>query len=157
MKRTLQLGIWGVLGTAAISATAWLSTPGIALAERHGGPMQSLENLNLTEAQRTEIDAIFATSRAEIQTVLTAEQRATFAETLADTDSYREAMRAINLSEDQRSAIWDMMREARAAIGEVLTAEQRQEIREAMRERHGERHGPGARGPGAGPRNPSLH
>ena len=90
------------------------------------------EQLDLTEAQSSQIEAIRTETRSQMEAVLTPEQR----ETLADSDSLKAGLRALDLTDEQRDQIRSLKEDSREQIGAVLTDEQRQQLSE-MRGRHG--------------------
>ncbi|MEL6603073.1 MAG: hypothetical protein AAFP20_07590 [Cyanobacteria bacterium J06614_10] len=121
-----------------------LSTVASAQAEggRRGG--HHLEQLDLSEAQTEQIEAIRADAREQIGDVLTSEQRAT----LENSEGRgRRAFRELDLSEDQRNEIRAIHEDSREQVNEILTPAQRQQVEE-IRENHLERNG-GQRGPRA--------
>ena len=109
---------------------------------RRGDIVQALANLDLSEAQRGDIETIFANSRAELETLLSAEQRTAFQTTFADTQDFRAAVEAANLTEDQRDAARDIMGSSRDDIAAVLTEDQLEQLQSAR----GDRRGPGGQG-----------
>ena len=92
-----------------------------------------LEQLDLTEAQSAQLQAIRTDSRAQVQAVLTAEQQAT----VENSESPREAWRSLDLSDDQRSQIRTIRESAREQLRAVLTEEQRTQLQEMRPERRG--------------------
>jgi Spy/CpxP family protein refolding chaperone len=109
---------------------------------RRGDIVQALASLDLSAAQRGDIETIFANSRAELEALLSAEQRTAFQTTFADTQNFRAAVEAANLTADQRDAARDIMRSAREDIAAVLTDEQLEQLQSAR----GDRRGPGGQG-----------
>lgn len=89
---------------------------------RERGPR--LENLNLTDAQSAEIEAIRTAARSQAEAVLTPEQRAA----VANSDSPRAAMRSPDLTAAQREQIRSIHEDVRQKIDAVLTDEQRQQL-----------------------------
>lgn len=97
------------------------------------------DELDLSEAQQSQIDAIRANTRSEVEAVLTAEQRSTLAATLGEDGNFRHALREVDLSEDQRTEIRSIMEGTRDEIGEVLTDDQKEQLQQAMQNRRGGR------------------
>lgn len=94
-------------------------------AQAEGGqPGHRLEQLNLSAAQSTQIEAIHTNSHSQIEAVLTPEQRAV----VESSGSKREAMRSLDLSDEQRSQIKTIRDNTRTEINAVLTAEQQQQL-----------------------------
>lgn len=92
---------------------------------RHGGERgPRLENLNLTDAQSAEIEAIRTAARSQAEAVLTSEQRAV----VANSDSPREAMRSLDLTDAQRQQLRTIHEDSHQKIDAVLTDEQRQQL-----------------------------
>jgi Spy/CpxP family protein refolding chaperone len=104
---------------------------------QRGNIVEALAELDLTEAQRNQIEAIFANSRSQVEALLSAEQRTAFADTLAETQDFREAMQAANLTEDQRATVREIMQGSRDDIAAVLTEEQLAQLRDGRGDRPG--------------------
>ena len=69
-------------------------------------PFPALEELDLTEEQRTQIQDNFRERRAEIEDILTDEQQEQFRETYQESQNFRTAVEAVDdLSEDQKEAL----------------------------------------------------
>jgi len=132
---------------AGLSAIALLAAPFVITHSAHaegGRRGQALEQLNLTEAQSSQIESIRDDAKAQMQTVLTSEQRAT----LENSESRgRRAFRQLDLSEAQRNQLRAIHESSREEVGEVLTAEQREQL-ESMREERVSRRGQGLRSEG---------
>ncbi len=91
----------------------------------HGGARgPRFEDLNLTDAQSAEIEAIRTAARSQSEALLTAEQRAT----VANSDSPRESMRSLNLTDAQREQLRTIHEDSHQKIDAVLTDEQRQQL-----------------------------
>ncbi|MFQ3616578.1 MAG: hypothetical protein SNJ57_07330 [Cyanobacteriota bacterium] len=121
MKLNQTAFLWAgiVAGMMAIAPLAAIANPPGGMGGPRSGP---LERLNLTDAQRQQLQAIRENSRRQIEAVLTAEQRQQL---------------------ETRRAEMERRREEFAN----LTPEQRQQLR---RDRRAQGGGPG--GPGRGPR-----
>lgn len=123
MKLNRKAFLWASIaaGAMAIAPLAAIADPPGGMGGPRSGP---LERLNLTDAQRQQLQAIRENSRRQIEAVLTAEQRQQL---------------------ETRRAEMERRREEFAN----LTPEQRQQLRREMMERGG----PGGPGrPGRGPR-----
>lgn len=124
---------------ASFAAIALLSAPfgivGTAQAERGHRGGHHLEQLDLTEAQSAQIEAILTDVRSQMQSVLTEEQAAAL-----ENGEGRRAWRALDLSDSQREQIRSIREASKEEISEILTEEQRAQL-QAMREDH-----PGRRG-----------
>ena len=120
--KTLSLGSLAAIALIAAPLT-WVHT---ANAEGNGRGGYPLEQLTLTEAQSSQVEAIRTETRSQMEAVLTPEQR----QTLAASDSPREGFRALDLSDDQRSEIRSLRESSREQINAILTDEQRQQLAE---------------------------
>lgn len=130
------------VGLSSLAAITLLSAPlGMVDAAQAGGGRAGhrsghrLEQLDLTDAQSTQIEAIHTDARAQIQSVLTAEQRATL-----EGGEGRRAWRALDLSDTQREQIRSIRDASKEEISAVLTEEQRAQL-QAMRENRPSRWG----------------
>lgn len=135
MKRYLKLGCLALAGAATLTTTALLSQPQVALAE----PGQMFQELDLTEDQQSQIQAVFEARRSEIAEILSTEQQDQFFETLQENRNFRDAIAAADLTDAQRDQIRAVMMDSREDISEILTEEQRETLRERMAERRPER------------------
>ncbi len=102
--------------------------------ERRGS--QRFEQLNLTDNQSAQIQAIRANSRSQVQSVLTAEQRAT----LESTEG-RGAWRELGLTDSQREQVRSIREASRAEVSSVLTEDQRAQLQSMREGRPGRRGG----------------
>lgn len=131
----------------SFSALAILAAPFVMTSsvQAEGGRRgQALEQLDLTESQSSQIEAIRDDAKAQIQTILTSEQRATLENS---EQSGRRAFRQLDLSESQREQMRAIHEEAREDVSAVLTDAQREQL-DTMREERGSRRGEGRRGEG---------
>jgi Spy/CpxP family protein refolding chaperone len=99
-----------------------------------------LEELDLTDAQQTELNQIREASRAEMAAVLTDEQRAAFQSGLAAGEPMPAVLRSLDLSDDQRATLRTIVEDGLAEARDVLTPEQQaqiDELRESWRGRRG--------------------
>lgn len=129
---------------ASLAAIALLAAPmgmvNSAQAEggRRGNP---LEQLDLTASQSSQIEAIRTDARAQVRSLLTADQRATLENSA---EQGRRAFRELALSESQREQMRAIHEDSREQISALLTPEQLEQI-ESMRQERGSRRG-GPRG-----------
>ena len=117
--------------------SALVATPAILKASNASAfhPRMS-EELNLTTAQQTELDAIKEESRTQVESILTDDQLAALE---GKTGRERhQAMRNLDLSETQRTQLQSVRETSRAAADEVLTDEQQAQL-QAMRAERGDR------------------
>ncbi len=87
-----------------------------------------LEDLDLTEAQAEEIEAIQANTQAELSEILSAQQLETLATAQANGDDMRSVVRGLGLNSSQRSAFISVMRDMQSQISDVLTPEQQAQL-----------------------------
>jgi periplasmic protein CpxP/Spy len=118
---------WKTISLASLSAMTLIAAP---LAMTHLAQAQELgrdglghdrfEQLDLTEAQSTQLETIRNNTRSQIQAVLTPEQQTTL-----DNEGPR-GLKSLGFSEDQRSQIRSIREASKEEIGTVLTDEQQQ-------------------------------
>ena len=126
------------LKTAAIgslAALALLAAPLGLMKSVHaegGGRGHHLEQLDLSDAQRSQIEAIRTNTRSQIDSVLTANQQAT----LENSEQRgRRAFRELDLSEDQREQLREIHEASRDRVSSVLTDAQRSQLEERREQR----------------------
>ncbi|MGB3293035.1 MAG: hypothetical protein WBB01_08620 [Phormidesmis sp.] len=135
MQLNLKTISFGILTAALLTAPFALMKA--ADADDAGGRRgPNFEQLNLTEAQSSQVEAIRTEARSQIEAVLTPEQRATF-----DSESERGGMRSLDLTDEQRSQIRAIRDSSREQINAILTDEQRQTLMASRPEGRG--HGRG--------------
>jgi periplasmic protein CpxP/Spy len=90
------------------------------------------ERLNLTQEQRTQIQAIKSETRSQIEGILTPEQReqAQAAWNNNGGDKPKNALRNLNLSDEQRTQVRAIMRSSKEKMEAVLTPEQKEQLRQ---------------------------
>lgn len=86
------------------------------------------EELDLTEAQAEEIEAIQADMIVELESILSADQLETFTAARANGDDMRSVLRGLGLSSSQRSELMSVSRETESQIMDVLTPDQRAQL-----------------------------
>lgn len=106
-----------------------------------GGMM--LEQLNLTDEQQAQIDAIRDDAKAQSLNVLTDAQRAEVESSLEADEPLHHGMRDLDLSEEQRQQLRAIHEASHEAVENVLTDEQRQQLETARAEHRRFRGGPG--------------
>ena len=122
MKLNLKsISLGGLAAVALLSAPLVLLKSANAEGSGHQGP--NFEQLNLTEAQSSQIEAIRTDSRSQIAALLTPEQRTAF-----ENNSGRGGFRELDLTDDQRSQVRTIKEGSREQIDALLTDEQRQEL-----------------------------
>ncbi len=103
------------------------STPSAASGDRYA-------ELNLTDAQKTQIKDIRAQSKAKVIAILTPEQQTQFKTGTADAPgSSMKALRSLNLSDTQKQQIKDILQGQRQTIQGILTPEQQAKLKESYK------------------------
>jgi len=115
---------------------------------RRQGRQAIWEQLNLTEQQRSQIEAIRQAKRQEMEAVLTPEQRSQL-EAARQSGNPRGAMRNLNLTEAQKTQLRQIRESGRQQMEAVLTPEQRQILESARQNRQQNR--PNRQGQGLRP------
>lgn len=135
MKFNLKTAAIGSLAALALLA-APLGLMKIAHAEGVGRG-DRFEQLNLSDAQRTQLEAIRTDTRSQVEAILTTEQQ-----TALENSEERgpRAFRQLDLSEDQRQQLRAIYEDSREEISAILTDEQRSQI-EDMRQQRIDRRG----------------
>jgi periplasmic protein CpxP/Spy len=151
--------ILSLLAGATLIVTPLIANTQPASAYGFGGgglPGHMMKDLNITEQQKTQLQAIREKTRSRIEAVLTDAQKQQLAATkqqkMAELKQRRESgqkrgegkgkrggmkgvFESLNLSEQQKSQIKTIMQESRKEMSSVLTAEQKAKIRQKMTER----------------------
>ena len=122
MKLNFKTISFGIL--AATLLTTPLALMKAANAVGGDGRGAKFEQLDLTEAQTSQIEAIRTETRSQVETVLTPEQRTT----LENTESERGGLRGLDLTDEQRSQIRTLEEGSREQMNAILTDEQRQTL-----------------------------
>lgn len=86
--------------------------------------------LNLTPEQQTRIDALRAAERQQIDSILTAEQRAQLGNNSQNGTYGRRMWKELNLTDAQKQQIQQIKTNTRTQIDSILTAEQRQQLQQ---------------------------
>ncbi|MEM9007692.1 MAG: Spy/CpxP family protein refolding chaperone [Cyanobacteria bacterium P01_F01_bin.86] len=129
MQRTL-LGLAGLL-TAATVFVAPLAVPS-AIAQ----DFPLMEELDLTEEQRAQVQANFEERRAAVGEILTEEQQEQAREAFREEQNFRAALAAVDdLTEEQKADLQVVFQEAREDFNEILTEEQQAELQALIEER----------------------
>ena len=101
--------------------------------EGRGGRGRGLEDLNLTDEQSAQIEAIRAEARSQQAALLTAEQQAI----LGDGELGRGAGKSLDLTDEQREQMRAIHEASHEQIAAILTDEQRQQLPEHRGNRGG--------------------
>ena len=89
-----------------------------------------MQQLNLTADQRAKLKETRQATRAQLENLLTAEQKQQFQTAIADGKAPMEAIESLNLSETQRSQARAILQTAHQQTEAVLTPEQKQQMRQ---------------------------
>ncbi len=120
--------------TSAVKAETTAQRPLIVAQNRVAQNRQNnkWERLNLTEEQRTQIQAIKRETRSQIEGILTPEQRqqAQTAWNNNGGDKPKNGLRNLNLSDEQRTQVREIMRSSKEKMEAVLTPEQKEQLRQ---------------------------
>ncbi|MGD1897462.1 MAG: Spy/CpxP family protein refolding chaperone [Phormidesmis sp.] len=136
MKLNFQTISLGALATLSLLAAPMVMTHS-AHAQGDGRRGQHLEQLNLSEDQASQIEAIHNDARSQMESVLTDEQQAQLE---SSEDRGRRAWRQLNLSDSQREELQGIREASREEVNAVLTDEQQAQL-EDMRAERGARRG----------------
>ena len=138
MKNLKTIAFGGLTALTLIAAPLAM-THLSAKADGTGGPRggHAFEQLNLSADQTSQIAAIRADTKSQMQAVLTPEQQ-----TAAAADNGH-GWRQLNLSDAQRSQMQSIRDASKAKIDAVLTADQRQQLATAEAAERAEGGGPG--------------
>lgn len=148
-----------LLPSAIITISAIVMTAGISYAESsdgqgfspRGGNAQSrkpqgrklrkFKALNLTEAQKSQIQKIKQNYRDKIVSFLTSEQKKTLELAKKQGQNPRQAMRNLNLTSEQKQKLRELKKSQRQEVEAILTAEQKQQLQELRQHRRSRRGG----------------
>ena len=130
MKKPLSFLLPGAIAIVLIGApmVAAQARSLNRLAQNQQPKQERLNQLNLTEAQRTRMREIRESTQSQVQGVLTQEQRDRYQAAIQQGQNPRQAMRSLNLSEAQRTRIREIKQASKTQMQEVLTPEQRQQL-----------------------------
>jgi len=128
------------IGAATLAIPARAQFEGFENSDQWQQKKQELvQALGLTETQQSQLEALRAEMRSELQGTLTAEQRATLEQMLSSGQNPRSAWQSLNLTDAQRQQIRAAGQEFRQQAQTILTEEQRQQWRQMVQERRGQR------------------
>lgn len=96
--------------------------------------MGKMAGINLSAEQRAQMEQIRTETRAQIEGVLTPEQRQQWQAATQNGQRRRGAMAALNLSQAQQTQIRQIMESSRDRATAVLTPEQRQQVEQRMQQ-----------------------
>ena len=117
----------------AVKAEANSSSPIVVAQSREkGGPLQ---RLGLTDEQKAKITEIRRNTRAEMEKILTEQQREQLKTAMENRQGRRGAFAALNLTDDQKNQMRQVMQSQKTQIEGVLTAEQKEQLQKYRQER----------------------
>ncbi|MGD1952874.1 MAG: Spy/CpxP family protein refolding chaperone [Leptolyngbyaceae cyanobacterium] len=143
MKRSFSVLLAAMLGLTLSWASAKAQTSpeqrldktesALASAKRtRKDALSSAEELDLSEDQQLEIEAIQTSMNNELSEVLNDDQMEQLTTAQAEGDSMRSVMRSLGLTSSQRSSVMSLMRDTQSQVMDVLTPEQRAQLEEEM-------------------------
>jgi periplasmic protein CpxP/Spy len=123
--------------TPMLAVNAQDSAPTAPTGER----MQNKNRLNLTADQKAKMKTIRETTRAQIDSVLTAEQRTQLQSEKGQGMKRGGGLRSLNLSTDQKAKIKTIMEASRRDREAILTPAQLEQMRQFQSQRRANRSG----------------
>jgi len=136
--KTLSFGFL----TVALLATPLVVTKSAEADDARSHRGANFEQFDLTEAQASQIAAVRAETRSQIEALLTPEQRSAF----ESSEMGPRGLRSLDLTDEQRSQIRTIREDSREQMSAILTEEQRQTLIETRSEGRGRgrsKHGSG--------------
>jgi Spy/CpxP family protein refolding chaperone len=106
-------------------------TPGLVRAQT--GVFPVLEGIELTEQQQAQLNDLRQQTRAQVEGILTEQQREQFVTTLTEEQNLLSAIDALNLTDQQKEQLRPIFQSVRTQMGDILTPEQRQQLRDNVR------------------------
>lgn len=122
-----------LLAIAALAPAISLALPSAAFSQPQGENRANRPNfpeLNLTEAQKSQMKSLSENTRKQINEVLTDAQKSQLQASIKSGTKPRAAMQALNLSEDQKSKIRAIKESGKQSRQALLTPEQKQKLSE---------------------------
>ncbi|MBF2027836.1 MAG: P pilus assembly/Cpx signaling pathway, periplasmic inhibitor/zinc-resistance associated protein [Oscillatoriales cyanobacterium C42_A2020_001] len=129
-----------VPGAIALSLSFLPVTPVVAQVETAPAvqKQRGMNKLNLTDAQKAQMKQMREQTQAQIEQILTAEQKAQLQSLKQSGGKMRGGWQSLNLSEAQKQQIRQIRENAQQSMQSILTAEQRallEQQRQGMKER----------------------
>jgi len=127
-------------GAVSLSLAAATAVPAFAQANTPAAPTERSQFrkqniLNLTPEQREKMQQIRQSSRAQIDKILTAEQKARLNAARKNGENPRQVFASLNLTAAQRSQMQEIKRSSREQMDAILTPEQRQQLQQYKQQR----------------------
>jgi Spy/CpxP family protein refolding chaperone len=91
--------------------------------------------VELTQQQKDKLVQIRSDTRAQIEKILTPQQREQFKAAMQSPQGRQAAFAAMNLSPKQQTELREVMQSAQTRVEAILTPEQRQQIQQSIQER----------------------
>ncbi len=113
---------------APLAINAQPAAPQVGQRAGAGRGMGKMAGIELSAEQQAQMEQIRNETRAQIEAVLTPEQRQQWQAATQNGQRRRGAMAALNLSEAQRTQIRQIVQSSKERVTAVLTPEQRQQI-----------------------------
>ena len=110
------------------------NVPGSSANEQMQG-FPGVRGVNLTEEQKTKVQAIQENYRSKIDNILTSEQKDAMSAATQQGQNPRQAMRNLNLSSDQKKQVREVMQSQREEISNILTDEQKQQLQQRRQQK----------------------
>ncbi|NJM99181.1 MAG: hypothetical protein HC800_20415 [Phormidesmis sp. RL_2_1] len=89
-----------------------------------------LEDLALTEQQQQQLSSLRQSTRGQIETILTPEQKTQLLAIVVEGANIRETLAAMDITTEQRQEIRNVLQNSRADLQGILTPEQRTTLRQ---------------------------
>ena len=113
----------------AAKANTILHTPlRVAQTFPHSGRGNFYASLGLSDSQKAQIKQIRASTRAQIQQIITPEQEQAFKTAIQNHQGFKAARQALNLTDDQKSQLKQLKESERDQINAILTPEQQTQL-----------------------------
>lgn len=127
-------------GVVSLSLSAATVLPAFAQANTPEKPpershFRSSDILNLTPEQQEKMQQIRQSSQAQIDNILTAEQKAKLTAARENGENPRQVFGSLNLTAEQRSQMQEIKRSSREQMDAILTPEQRQQMQQHQQQR----------------------
>ncbi len=129
-----------LVGAVSLSLSAATVLPAFAQVNEPAAPTERSQFrkqniLNLTPEQREKMQQIRQSSQAQIDNILTAEQKAKLKAARENRENPRQVFASLNLTAQQRSQMQEIKRSSREQMDAILTPEQRQQLQQYKQQR----------------------
>lgn len=96
----------------------------------------AFDRLNLTQAQKDQLEQIKQQIRTQIENILTQDQKTALEAAKSNHQGGQQAFAALNLSQDQKEQMRSIMQSAKSQMDAVLTPEQKQQLQQDIQQWH---------------------